>query len=97
MGRFGKYSIRVFILLVILIIIPFKAAHAETLEEYMNNLVGPKQQYNTMLSPAYLRNNENEVSVNPQNGELTVKQTDYVLPGRNGLDLKIERIYKNDN
>lgn len=75
---------------------PFKSANAETLEEQLNNLVGPKQQYGTMLSPAYLRNNESEVSVNPQSGSLTLKQTDYILPGRNGLDLKVERIYKND-
>jgi RHS repeat-associated protein len=76
--------------------LPFKVANAETLEEQLNNLVGPKQQYSTMLSPAYLRNNESEVSVNPQSGSLTLKQTDYALPGRNGLDLKIERIYKDD-
>ncbi|CAG7658638.1 RHS repeat-associated core domain-containing protein [Paenibacillus allorhizosphaerae] len=69
-------------------------AHAETLDEQLNNLVGPKQQYNTMLSPVYLRHNESEERISPQSGELTLTQTDYVLPGRNGLDLEIKRIYK---
>lgn len=71
-----------------------RLAHAETLEEQLNNLTGPKQQYNTMLSPVYLRNNETAERINPQSGELTLTQTDYVLPGRNGLDLEIKRIYK---
>ncbi|WP_378127228.1 RHS repeat-associated core domain-containing protein [Cohnella boryungensis] len=62
----------------------------------MNNLIGPKQQYNTMLSPVYLKNNKSEEYISPQNGELTLTQSDYVLPGRNGLDLEIKRIYKND-
>ncbi|EMS69249.1 RHS repeat-associated core domain-containing protein [Ruminiclostridium cellobioparum] len=97
MKNIQNHLIKIFILLVIFItLMPFKSANAETLEEQLNNLVGPKQQYSTMLSPAYLRNNENEVSVDPQSGSLTLKQTDYVLPGRNGLDLKVERIYKND-
>jgi RHS repeat-associated protein len=66
----------------------------ETLEEYLNNLVGPKEQYNTMLSPVYLRNNALEESISAQSGELSLAQTDYVLPGRNGLDLEIKRLYK---
>lgn len=47
-----------------------------------------------MLSPAYLRNNTSNESINPQSGEVSLAQTDYVLPGRNGLDLEIKRIYK---
>jgi hypothetical protein len=47
-----------------------------------------------MLSPVYLRNNTTEESINPQSGELSLTQTDYVLPGRKGLDLEIKRIYK---
>ncbi|HZG76385.1 MAG TPA: hypothetical protein VEZ72_11070, partial [Paenibacillus sp.] len=69
-------------------------AQAETLEEQLNNLVGPKQQYGTFLSPVYLRTNETEEYISPQSGELTLTQTDFVLPGRNGLDLEIKRIYK---
>ncbi|GIO14791.1 hypothetical protein J19TS2_43460 [Cohnella xylanilytica] len=70
------------------------AASAETLEEQMNNLIGPQQQYNTKLSPVYLRTNTAEESISPQSGDLTLVQTDYVLPGRNGLDLEFKRIYK---
>ncbi|PYG87917.1 RHS repeat-associated protein, partial [Ruminiclostridium sufflavum DSM 19573] len=65
-----------------------------TVQEIMNNLTGPKQQYNAMLSPAYLRNNVSEEAISEQSGELLLAQTDYVLPGVNGLDLEIKRIYK---
>ncbi|WP_239329265.1 RHS repeat-associated core domain-containing protein [Paenibacillus sp. ACRRX] len=75
-------------------IIPCNLIYAETLEEQLNHLIGPKQQYNTILSPVYLRSQETEEQISPQSGELTLTQTDYVLPGRNGLDLEIKRIYK---
>ncbi|WP_066494857.1 RHS repeat-associated core domain-containing protein [Abyssisolibacter fermentans] len=78
----------------IFIFMPFTIAYADTIEEQLNNLVGPKKQYNTMLSPVYLRNNYTEEYINPRSGELTISQTDYVLPGRNGLDVEIKRIYK---
>ncbi|MBO8173610.1 MAG: RHS repeat protein [Bacillaceae bacterium] len=78
----------------LLLIIPFQAVNAETLEDQLNNLVGPKQQYSTYLSPAYLKTHTTEETISPQSGELKLVQTDYVLPGRNGLDLEIKRIYK---
>lgn len=71
-----------------------QAVFGETLEERLNNLIGPKEQYNAMLSPVYLRNNALEESISTQSGELSLAQTDYVLPGRNGLDLEIKRLYK---
>lgn len=77
-------------------LIPFHVVHASTLEEMLNNLTGPKQQYNTMLSPVYLKTTQLNESINPQSGELSLNQTDYVLPGRNGLNLEIKRIYKNN-
>ena len=90
-----------FAMIALTTIIPAKKAFAEdgatgqiTVQELMNNVTGPKQQYNTMLSPAYLRNNASEESISPQSGELSLAQTDYVLPGVNGLDLEIKRIYK---
>ncbi|MDR6553468.1 RHS repeat-associated core domain-containing protein [Paenibacillus qinlingensis] len=89
-----KYWGKTLVLTFLFFIIPFHMIYAETLEEQMNNLVGPKQQYNTMLSPVYLRNNTTEEQISPQSGELTIAQTDYVLPGRNGLDLEFKRIYK---
>ncbi len=87
--------IKALIVLTIFIIFnPFQLIYAETEEEFMNNLVGPIEQYNSMLSPVYLRNNTTEESISPQSGDLTIAQTDYVLEGRNGLDLEIKRIYK---
>ncbi len=90
-----------FSMICLTIIIPTEKVFAEdvpteksTLQEFMNNQTGPTQQYNTMLSPAYLRNNASEESISPQSGELSLAQTDYVLPGVNGLDLEIKRIYK---
>ena len=37
------------------VIIPVATVFAETSEEIMNNLIGPSEQYNTMLSPVYLK------------------------------------------
>lgn len=73
------------------------SAYAETLEDQLNNLVGPTEQYNTMLSPVYLRSNTTEEQISPQSGDLTISQTDYVLPGRNGLNVELKRIYKNSS
>ncbi|RAV02633.1 polymorphic toxin type 47 domain-containing protein [Paenibacillus sp. YN15] len=73
------------------------AAHAETLEEQLNNLIGPTEKYSTMLSPVYLRTSAAEESINPQNGELTIAQTDFILPGRNGLNVELKRIYRNNS
>ncbi len=81
------------VIMMFLTLIPLQFTHAATLEEQMNNLVGPKQQYNTMLSPAYLRNNTSEESISPQSGNVSIAQSDYVLPGVNGLDLEIKRMY----
>ena len=72
------------------------SANAETLEENMNNLVGARQKYNIELNKNYLENNESDVSVNPQNGSVTMRQTDYHLNGINGLDVDITRIYRSD-
>lgn len=57
------------------------------LEDYLQGLFLSR-------SPVYLRNNDTEEQISPQSGELTLNQTDYVLPGRNGLDLEFKRIYK---
>ncbi|MHB8064383.1 MAG: hypothetical protein ACYDG2_17420, partial [Ruminiclostridium sp.] len=94
--KYNKKIIKPLVILVIMFlmtVIPIQDTFAATLEEQMNNLVGPKQQYNTMLSPAYLRNNASEEAISPQSGNITLAQTDYVLPGINGLNLEIKRIY----
>ncbi|WP_218158263.1 hypothetical protein, partial [Paenibacillus algorifonticola] len=90
MKRWLKTSL--FILFISML--PAPLAYAETLEEQMNNLIGPQKNYNTMLSPVYLNNNKSAEYINPQSGELSLTQTDYVLPGRNGLNLEIKRIYQ---
>ena len=74
--------------------IPIQAVNADVIDDYLNNVVGPKKQYNTEFSPVYLRNNELSENISPASGELTLTQTDYYLPGRNGLDLEIKRIYR---
>ena len=89
-----KRIITIFFILAAIIFAPGRVVLAETLEDNLNNLVGPTEQYNTKLSPVYLKNNVEEESISPQSGELTLIQTDYTLPGRNGLDLEIKRIYK---
>ena len=72
------------------------STYANTAIDADNNAL-KSQSYNTALSPAYIRNNVTEQYVNPQSGELNLIQTDYVLPGKNGLDLEIKRIYKTES
>ncbi len=61
--------------------------------------------YNTLVGPSVMNgvNNEKysawadtEEIISPQTGDLTIKQTDIKLPGRNGLDLAISRIYQSN-
>ncbi|MDT8718752.1 RHS repeat protein, partial [Clostridium sp. 19966] len=90
-----KKVIKIFFAIVILLLaIPYKSIKADSLTDYLNNVVGPNEQYSTKVSPAYLKNNSEEEYINPQNGELTLVQNDYSLPGVNGLNLNIARIYK---
>lgn len=70
------------------------AASAESLEECINNLVLPKQRYNIELNQSYEMNNYTDGAINPQTGEFVLRQTDYTLKGRNGLDLELTRIYR---
>ena len=74
----------------------FGAAHcyAETLDEAINNLIAKRQSYDTYLTSAYFNNNKIETDVSTQSGKFSFRQTDYSLPGRNGLDLEITRLYK---
>ncbi|BES63691.1 hypothetical protein SANA_01300 [Gottschalkiaceae bacterium SANA] len=67
---------------------------SDTLAENLNNLQTPRAMYNTELSNSYYQSNQTSEYVDPQSGELVITQTDYVLPGRNGLDLEIKRMYK---
>ncbi|QOR35895.1 RHS repeat protein [Clostridium sp. 'deep sea'] len=97
MIKLKKISFGLIVLLMILTInTTFAKAESpqESLEGYLNNLVGPSKLYNTSLSPVFLRNNYTDEYINPRSGDLTITQTDYYLPGRNGLDVEIKRIYK---
>jgi RHS repeat-associated core domain len=89
--------IKISILVILFCIITPVTAFADSVTDLMNNLIGPSQQYNTMVSPAYLRTNTSEYNISPQSGEMMLNQTDYSLPGRNGLDLNITRIYKSSS
>ena len=42
----------------------------------------------------YFNNNRTETQIDTQSGEFVMSQTDYSLPGRNGLDLNITRLYR---
>ncbi|WP_040950108.1 RHS repeat-associated core domain-containing protein [Gorillibacterium massiliense] len=90
----NKSPIRILLVAFLIFFLPAKLASAATLEDQLNHLIGPKQQYDTKLSPVYLQTNATEESISPQSGQLTIAQTDFVLPGRNGLDLEFKRIYK---
>ncbi|MBU3134599.1 hypothetical protein KPL40_19525, partial [Clostridium gasigenes] len=83
-------------LLVITALHPFKIVMAETTTDYLNNVVGPKSQYDTMVSSTYLRTANEGASVDPKTGTLKLVQNDYSLPGRNGLDLEIKRLYNSN-
>lgn len=53
-----------------------------------------KQRYNIELNQSYEMNNYTDGAINPQTGEFVLRQTDYTLKGRNGLDLELTRIYR---
>ena len=78
------------LILTFLMIIQFSSA-VSTIDA-INNYEIPKATYDTSLSPAYLKNNVSDESIDTKNGKLTVFQTDYFLPGKNGLNLEIKRI-----
>lgn len=82
----------IFALTLILALLP-QVAFADTIEEYLNNMVGAKKLYDTDLSPVYLKTNTTEETISQVNGELSLAQTDFYLPGRNGMNLEIKRLY----
>ncbi|MCB8818802.1 RHS repeat-associated core domain-containing protein [Desulfosporosinus shakirovi] len=85
---------KLLLLTIFIILVAPSSVHADTLADYMNHELGPSERYNTMVTPSYTRTNSVEDYVDPQTGEVHVNQTDYILPGVNGLDLEIKRIYK---
>lgn len=89
-----KISLYVLAMAAVLLLCMMPAASAETLADCINNLVLPKQRYNIDRNQSYEMNNFTDASVNPQTGEFVMRQTDYTLPGRNGLDVNLTRIYR---
>ncbi len=72
-----------------------------------NTVKNSTDQFNTIQGPSVMNGirasqfsvwgeGKYQESVNPITGDLTIKQTDLSLPGRNGLDLNISRIYQSN-
>lgn len=62
---------------------------------WYNTLVGPSAAAGVKESKYSAWQNLEEI-VSPQTGDLTLKQSDIHLPGRNGLDLEIGRLYQSN-
>ena len=63
-------------------------------EEYSATATSDEEPVNPLYSPYYYSSNESEI-VSLNTGELSIETVDYVLPGKNGLDLVIGRRYRN--
>lgn len=83
----------------------FGRAHAATQEEIAN---AQSATYNNQVAPAFMYHTDDvgpfkayfanqEEIIDPGNGILTWKSTDLHLPGRNGLDLDLTRLYVSQN
>ncbi|MEA4960631.1 hypothetical protein, partial [Lutispora sp.] len=66
MNRMNKVII---VLAMLFALIPSQVVYGDTMEEYLNNLVGPKKQYNTEFSPVYLRSNASEENISSASGD----------------------------
>ncbi|WP_347487982.1 RHS repeat-associated core domain-containing protein [Desulfoscipio sp. XC116] len=90
-----KY-IRTILLSMLIFMVPIKAAYAdvniEQLQGVINGLITP-QQVNEVKKQAMADRNETKEIIDPMTGSLTIKETDISLPGKDGLDLSIARIY----
>ncbi|KAF1083693.1 tRNA(Glu)-specific nuclease WapA precursor [Sporotomaculum syntrophicum] len=64
-------------------------------EAYYNLILGPSVT-NGVNNVQYSAWADTDEIVSAQTGDLTIKQTDIKLPGRNGLDLNISRIYQSN-
>lgn len=60
-----------------------------------NNVIGPTA-YNNLNQQQYSILKDCEEIISPKTGDLMLKTTDLNLPGRNGLDLKISRIFESN-
>lgn len=64
------------------------------LEGYLNGYVSPREVNQSSINKQYLSDRQGTSEyVDPISGGLTIKQNDITLPGKDGLDLSITRIY----
>lgn len=73
-----------------------RAATVSSSPEYNYNNVTAPAAYNNLNVPQYSLLNNNEEIISPKTGDLILKTTDLHLPGRNGLDLDISRIFESN-
>jgi len=70
----------------------FADVNVGALEGILNNLIG-QQRINQSNNPALAERNNSTEYIDPMTGSLMLKETDLVLPGRDGLDLALTRVY----
>jgi YD repeat-containing protein len=90
--------LRVLLLMAIFIIpsqIGLNTVFAETINKtgIYNGFEYPDAHYKKGISPAFSVNKNQEEIIDPSSGRLEIYNTDLVLKGKNGLDLKIARYY----
>jgi RHS repeat-associated protein len=71
------------------------AANAASTKEYYNTLVGPSAM-NNLNNTQYSSWQDIQEIISPETGDLSLKITDISLPGRNGLNLDLARIYQSN-
>lgn len=67
----------------------------DTQRAWYNNLVGPSA-VNGVQENKYSAWGSFQETISPQTGDLTIHETDITLPGRNGLNLSISRLYQSN-
>jgi YD repeat-containing protein len=70
-------------------------SEAESQKAYYNTLVGPSA-INGVVNEQYSALRDTDEVISPLSGDLTLKVTDIKLPGRNGLDLNLGRLYQSN-
>ncbi|MBE5965718.1 MAG: hypothetical protein E7255_01890, partial [Lachnospiraceae bacterium] len=88
--------IRVLLLTAIMLLSTTNVCYADVdigaLEGYLNSVVN-HQSVNQINNPKYANRSNTVETIDPITGNLVLKETDISLPGKDGLDLSIGRIY----
>ena len=74
-------------------------AHASTSGALNESILGyyNYQQYAGNYEAPYSKEQQNNISVNEMTGGLSLSETDISLPGKNGMDVNITRMYSNQD